>query len=539
MGKDTTAFDWPGAIRAVEALAQRAQEKAAAAGRPVTWTVLGQAPLPLFTLLGHQLSRFSGRLRLLHFEARSASWTALDLPPEVTTQTYFDHREGLDPAQATGDGRRLNLYVHVSHHPMPLMAALRPKIEAATAPTEWPWHASLGRRAGQEVTPKQFASIAGELRDALGTLGVQAQALEELSLFLLVPAPVAFVVGWAINPNQIPRIALFEHQGDRYKRVHTTGAPPPQAKAPPPTPTALQGRFLLRHQLGEQLQEMQRRVTVADLTVPQWADEATAAEMVERLSRLRLAPVAPAAEGFFLDSLRDELFIGDGFADAILGVPAALRDELFWLFLLHELLHDPQDLPSETHTGIGRAAVALAELDDAADAFALVARHQHLLRRGGEQAAERCGDDLRRLLDAILHGLATFDRAEQGPTLRRLPERRLRRYLRWALLRARAEEVRHPDAVSALLTERLVVELVPTQGELDARYEKVVERVTPNTELVIVSGGRLIRQPATPFFQPQALLDHLNRLEVEQVWDSLRPVVVAHRKVFRLAGRRP
>jgi len=124
------------------------------------------------------------------------------------------------------------------------------------------------------------------------------------------------------------------------------------------------------------------------------------------------------------------------------------------------------------------------------------------------------------LVDAVLRGIEAFDRATNGNRLEVLPERRLRRYLIWALQRERAMTIKEWNQSWDLFKERLVVELAPLRGHLDERHDKIVRGTTPDTELFVVLGHQLMRFAKRPSFDPGGFIEAVeafNRSEMQRL----------------------
>lgn len=530
--------DWAHMAQRVAQMVQRFRELHARAGLPVRLFVAGQAPLPLFSLVGHLISRFKMEVVFLHLFDKQG-WQRLTLTPEhAQTEPYFSEASGFDHRRWRGDGQRLAAYLQVSPLPFKDPDTVRETIQKSLDPKAESWVdvAWLVNLAGRTMDDQNFNTIASEIAHHLGGLGVIAQGLQELWLCLLVPAPVAFLVGWAINPNQIPRLVLTQFVKPAYHPVIQIPLP---ERVPPriaETAEAATERGRLRLRFQQVLARLQAQITTDDLKMPDLLGgdsaeiEATATALRDRLGRLQLQLDPAASPGFWLSTLTDEIALGEGFLEALRFVSPERVETLMELFILHELFHDQQGLASETYEGIGRAAVVLGELDDIADSFAIRALMACRLRRGGVAEEEASSARLCASLDAHLEGMRAFDRLEQGPRLVDLPERRLRRYLRWALLRARAAGVRRAAQVVPLLSRRLLVEMVPMDGRLDERTrDKLVKGAREDTELVIVVGRALIRVSQGRTFKPEEVLKHVLELNMDALWRSLTAVVVEHR----------
>jgi len=121
---------------------------------------------------------------------------------------------------------------------------------------------------------------------------------------------------------------------------------------------------------------------------------------------------------------------------------------------------------------------------------------------------------------------------ESGDRMEELLERRLRRYLIWALQHARAKTLRPDTGIWKVLGERLIVELAPIRGRFDNVHDKVVVEALPDTEMFVVWGKRLMRLQRRPAFDPAALVDvvrtfdqRLLRTRMEYVAEEERAVL--------------
>jgi hypothetical protein len=239
------------------------------------------------------------------------------------------------------------------------------------------------------------------------------------------------------------------------------------------------------------------------------------------------------------------LGFGEGLLDGLSQMKNEQRGPMIDAFILHELFHDvDQNMKSVHHAGIGRAGLALEEMDYWADSFALYALINRGIRRGGVDALENLRSRVVTLIEIYLASYQIFDRMEQpGERLVRLPERRLRRYLMWHLMRARAQTLpgvkdleQAGDVLAELLGQRPFVELAPLECVHDElNHERIVERVTDQTHLFIVMGGRLHRMPSLPgvtfadllesvrCYDRQKRMDHIMRAVREAALELIAP----------------
>jgi len=255
---------------------------------------------------------------------------------------------------------------------------------------------------------------------------------------------------------------------------------------------------------------------------------ALADRVLADLGRLTLAD-QPVGQDFWLSVPHAEMRFGHGLLHALVEVDEDRLANLGPLFVLHELVHDPQHVTSNTYRGIGRAAVALEDVDFWADAFALSVAFEYTISREGPEAARSV---LVHLMDAHLAAMRAFDRMEQGAVLGMLPERRLRRYLIWTLQRARAATIRSPDHARMLLDARVCAEISLIKGRLDDRDDKMVLEARPDAELFVTVGARLVRLSARPGLAPAEMIDAVRTFDDQRINASMDHVVDARRDVL-------
>jgi hypothetical protein len=185
-----------------------------------------------------------------------------------------------------------------------------------------------------------------------------------------------------------------------------------------------------------------------------------------------------------------------------------------------------QGIRSTNFQGIGRAGIALEQIDYMADAFAVRALAKNeLTNLGSAKRAREAGRIVSELVDATLSGIEAFDRMGGAVRITRLTERRLRRYLIWHLQRARAETIRGKSHLDDLLSVPLTVELAPLPGTLDSeRLEKVVDGAYMETSLFCAVGGRLVRVDPAPLPGAADILEAVctfNRATLTKVMSAL------------------
>ncbi|MCY1003830.1 hypothetical protein OWM54_42460 [Myxococcus sp. MISCRS1] len=117
------------------------------------------------------------------------------------------------------------------------------------------------------------------------------------------------------------------------------------------------------------------------------------------------------------------------------------------------------------------------------------------------------------MIETSLWGIETFDRMECGDLIQELLERRLRRYLIWALQLARARTLRTNAQVWEMLGERLFVELAPLRKRFDNQQDTLIAEAPPEAELFVVYRSRLMRLHRRPGFEPASLVEVVRRFD--------------------------
>lgn len=276
--------------------------------------------------------------------------------------------------------------------------------------------------------------------------------------------------------------------------------------------------------LREAILELQNTLQVDDVQLPQ---EAERERFIAQLRRLTVAE-QPQGDDFDLSVHDGTLSLGRGLLDALAAQGEVIAIPIAQLIVLHEVFHERQNLESTTYFGIGRAGFALEEIDYTADAFAA----ETLIRWNARQHGAAVVEIASQVIRAVLVGIEAFDRFEQGMRIERLAERRLRRYLIWHLQHVRAMTVRTVDEVGELLAARLVSELAPLVSYLDGRYEKIVRKVLPATEIFIALGGVLARTAPSVGFDPVRLVEGIRTYVLDAVASMIKLVRDTHKQLL-------
>jgi hypothetical protein len=126
-------------------------------------------------------------------------------------------------------------------------------------------------------------------------------------------------------------------------------------------------------------------------------------------------------------------------------------------------------------------------------------------------------------IEAAIRCMEAFDRAEQGPQIKRLPERC--RYLIWHLQRVRARTIRGIEDINELFADRVVVELAPVAGSLDAGDDKIVQGVSGDCSIAVVVRRKLSRHYSNPNLAPTLLVEAVRCFDWKVIGDAMDHVV--------------
>lgn len=501
IGAERAPVDWQGLAQAVVLLVERARAVAARVGRRVDYFVVGKAPLPIFVHLGLTLSAWAGSQTLLN-RRKDGAWDVLALGQAAQTKEkpFFDRVVGLDgnPRQASG---RVAVLVSLGQTATPeamrafvtgqgddvaglveITPAVAPVLDAANAPL-----------------------VAEELSRHMADVRRLYPYSSGVALFVAGPATLAFMAGRAVNPNVIPDTLVADYTAGRYQL-----ALPLPWLGGSPRPISMEPADELER--GQVLKAMLRgfeevRATLAPDHLPAFMIPRDREKFLGIVRALQVSD-EPQGDAFELKLLKNRASLGRALLDALrVELKTGRLPKISQLLFLHEIYHEAQNLRSSNYHDVGRAGVALEDVDYWADAVALGSISSWEVLRGGDKGRALVPAITSSYVDAAIKGMEAFDRSEQGPKVNRLYERRLRRYLIWHLQQVRAETLVRPEDIWALFSERLVVELAPLVGHLDQRFDKVVRHPLPNTDVFVVLGRQLIRQPRHASFDPGSLVE--------------------------------
>ncbi|MCB9797037.1 MAG: CHAT domain-containing protein [Alphaproteobacteria bacterium] len=523
------AVPWPQLGRAIAKLRRAVAAARAGGERSTHYFVVGCAPLAAFTQLGVELSSWGPRITHLNRRRGSDIWDRLELNgPAGDARPYFTQRIGFE-GRHTAQGL-LGLYV--ACRPCDFHPDARVHLEAQTERPKAGELVLCPAEGFQPINADNGATVLAELVDALSSLSTHWPATRGLRLYINGPATLALMVGLALNPRIHPdTLATYFVKPDYRDALPLPWRDRALPELDLESAEGRAERLAVLIKLRDSIEAFRARVTVEQLrpstALAGGADEVDrlAARLHRRLLGLRVLG-EPGPEAFSMRIYRRELQLGAGLLEGLRSLSQTELEHIAPLFVLHELVHGDQGPTSRVYRGVGRAGVVVEEIDYQADCFALAVWLRNRVERGGPEARESAHALLAGAIQAHLKGLAAFDRMEQGERMEQLPERRLRRYLIWALQRARAESIRGLEDAERLLADRLFVELTPLRGTLSGRFDKVATGPTEHTELFIALNARLCRLPTSPLnFEPAQLLERVRSLDVEGLTEEMRTVL--------------
>ena len=532
-------FDGIDLAHATEALANAALAAMPDDGRPTDLYLVGNAPHAVFVHLGYKLSAWSGgRQILLHRNVKEdGRWVRIVIPGDGTAgANYFQETRGLQAGAVREGGGTVGLFL--SARPGAIPGSLNDTLRArpgGLAGTVGLFHTRIDPATGEPtlLDDRTGANAARELVTVCARIATQWPHHSGLAVAVFGPDILGFLVGRAINPQVHPAVHLLGSQrgADAYRVLWSLPVVPRAAPTIPTGPADELRRTHVFQTLAHGLKELADTLDAEDCAAPagfgprdpRWVRD------LRRAARELVPRMMLHGSGFELSRPRRTISIGHDLLHALVGLDTPTLHRFARLLFLHELVHFCQNLTSLNYHDVGRAGVVLEDVDFWADAFALHTCVRWETRRSGIRGEEEVGAILCVYLETHLRGLCAFDRMEQGAALEAFPERRLRRYLLWALQWARAETVHTPEAVDALFALRPFIELAPLKGRMSPVSDKLVARPTEHTQLYIGLGARLIRESRDAAnFSPGALVEHARTLDVESLKRALRFVVEKH-----------
>jgi hypothetical protein len=314
-------------------------------------------------------------------------------------------------------------------------------------------------------------------------------------------------------------------------RRPATQAPVPKAPVANVDTTAegVLARKRVRDRMVEKVDELKQDLSLDDLVGSPLFSERECSTLLNDLKALQFKENDTAE--FYLSMTKGQLSFGSGLLEALRQYDDQTIGTIGKEFVLHELAHGRgQGIRSSNFEGVGRAAVALEQVDYMADAFALRTLARHELRQLAPAKQEReAGKVASALTDSTLSAIEAFDKIGGATRMQRLPERRLRRYLIWYLQRARSATITRLEHLDGLFNTPMTVELAPLPGTLDPyRLEKVIDSVYTGTALFCAIGGRLLRVDPAPKPGPERIFEAICAFDRGTVNDVMERLVETH-----------
>lgn len=493
-----SAIDWPRASRAIVrmvAAARSAQEASTGA----ELFVAGRAGLPLFAQLGMELSKWATATVLN--KRHDGTWDRFEVGSPGKHASLFAVTLPSSPSEASG-----RVAIAISCGQRIDDAHIRAFAEMQGAALAGIVHA----QGPAVIDPPLSAGMAAELVALLVSVKKSFPHVTGMSMHVAGPAPLAFFAGRAVNPNVFSDVWLPNFEQGRYVPAVALPLATPSPVLLPDSEEVRTKRTRVLARLVSSIGELQ--AAIDPTMVPAFIDREEAQLLVDHVKTIAVFP-EPLGEAFDLSIAERRMAFGRGLLDALVDTEDLTLDRLAKILFLHEVYHSRQSIHSTTYAGIGRAGVALEEVDFWADAVSISIAVEFEARR--DAAPEKVLGNAKAYLEAALQGIAAFDRAEHGTRIVDLPERRLRRYLIWSLQLARGVSIKTISDFYALLSSRLIVEIAPIRGGLDGRYDKQVTEVASNAELFIVLDRRLTRVQRHGAIDPAAIVESVRQFDLK------------------------
>jgi hypothetical protein len=536
--------DWAGLAAATQALIDDALAFLPGDDRPTDYIISGSAPHPTFAHVGYALSSWRGRRQTVIHRDRDGGVLQFVLGEGLKPgrgPRFFAPSPKLKAGALYRSRGQVGLYLSAlgGEEPATVLQHMEEQggdiadvvslLHTTKDPNNPNWVTKVTERDGPLIA-EELIQLNSDLARCYPNHG-------GVTLFVFGPDLLAFLAGRALNPRQQrdQRLSLAYYDGQRYHHAYSLPLAPNRAPHVPQDPESKLRRRDVFDAIKRGVETLRKSLKKEDLLPPRGfaaGGEAMPERLLKQLGTLALND-KPEGEVFELSVGRREMKIGEGICHALRDLDADALARFGRLLTLHELAHQPQRLLGTNYQGVGRAGVVLEDIDFWADAFALLSATRWEVRDLGARGEREAGQILEKNIRVHLLGMAAFDRMEQGDTLARLPERRLRRYLLWSLQRARAEQVHSPAALDTLLGERLVVELAPLAGRLDPQGDKLVHPEQGEPQLFVALGGVLLREPKlADNFVPARLVGLTRDLKLDALRDQLRFLVDQHAAVL-------
>ncbi len=523
-------IDWPAIGQAIEEIAEKVHELQRRAKDQHTVVYIGgKGPLAAFIHLGYKFGQSIHRVEVLNQARGTGPWERYPIEAtstEVETPSMFDAPIGIpnEPSHSTG---RLGIFVDTAGRPgdvTPFKEFIREHEKDVGGIVRLLAGESL------DVTPMNIDAITRNLKDFMSKVPSFWPDRRGLAMFAACPIQVAVALGRSISATvQGGNVWLTEWRRPKYEFVYSLPFEPPMEPAVPKTAEAINARARVLEEVEAAFKDLCAHLEECHIP-EQLLQKAERAEFVEKLKAMRFERRGIEEQPFRIRTPEGRGCLGAGMLQAMLEMTPQQQQDFAKLVILHEIVHDWQGLTSMNHTFIGRAGFVLEEIDYFADAFAVHTLFNMELALNGRAKSDISGT-LLRWIDMVHRGIEAFDRMEQGPRMKHLTERRLRRYLLWYLQHARAKLVKTAADVKTMLQSALTVELAPLAGYVDSRrHEKVVRKAIENeTELCISVDGRLVRMLKLSGYSILGIVDLVREYKHEQVCEVFAAVVDVNR----------
>ncbi|XXY52124.1 SAVED domain-containing protein [Sorangium sp. So ce269] len=514
--------DFSGCADALVRMVADARSRFSSDGPPVRYYVAGRAALPVFTHLGMELSAWAD-VTLIN-QRKSLAWDVLSFQGQHAHQgdPFFKVVKGLDldePSEADG---RVAVFISTGH------VAKRAEIHEFLRAHNSSIAGFIEVRAEQSTLATldaQNAALAmNELSRMFERLPNAFPRRQGVALFVAGPATLAFMAGRAVTLHSIQDVWVPNYESGAYQFAAVLpwkGRARAQVSEEAHDELA---RKRLLESILERIHTLQRTLRIEHLPPALSPEEAD--RFLARLSAMRIDSEL-RGDDFELNIIEGSMVFGRGLIEALRVLPEADRVRAGQSLFLHELFHFDQNLRSATYHGVGRAGVALEEVDYWADGMTVATLAAWEIHRGGEAGKERAREITVAYVDAVLSGIEAFDRFEQGGRIESLYERRLRRYLIWHLQRVRAQSLMQAEQLWELLGRRLIVELAPLRGRLDERFDKMVDAPQESAEIFVVLGGKLMRSRVAAH-APSVILEAVRTFDRKVLGQAMRALREQH-----------
>lgn len=499
---------WDGVAQGVRRMAERAK----ASDDGFEFWVVGKAPLPVFTLLGFELSKWTKSPVFLN-RRPDERWDRLETATASSGEaTFFNVRTSLAvESETTG-----TVAVFISTQGVPGQRAEIRRFVTSRGD-------DLGaivelRTAGPGiVTAESVPSIVKEVNAFFSQLPGAFPHATKWAVFVAGPASLAFIVGRGMNPTMMANVSVPNFHAGTYSDALVL---PWRGASPPGLTEGAEhevGRSRVLDCLIAGIKGVRDAIRFEDL--PRALPKDLSTSFLANLEKVSLPTVAEG-DVFELNILQARLAIGRGLLEGLRGLDDSTLRIIGAELFLHEVWHFEQNVLSTNYRQVGRAGVVLEEIDFQADAVAITAASKLAVRLGKPLPAS-----LVLHIEAHIRCMEAFDRSEQGSTLVNLPERRLRRYLIWHLELARARTITDATQIDELLGQRLVVELAPIRGFLNAVHDKLAGDAAEESELFISLAGNLHRYQKGPNLTPCALVRAVRDFDWQALENAMKYVI--------------